>query len=139
MSTYVYSSTCTGREDEGVQLIIQHGHEGREPLLALMSYDEDWGLLRHLCVFRSRHLLRGSVTKVKLESRGRRSGEAAEEVTSGCSQGMKVRIAEEREGTCHHAQLDLVMAPLRTSVLQFPPAALVAWELRNWTVGQRSY
>ena len=29
-----------------------------------------WGLLRHLCLFRSSHLLRGSVTKVKLESWG---------------------------------------------------------------------
>ena len=69
-STCIYLYTHTGREDEGIQLFICHGQEGREHLLALMSYDEDWGLLRHLCLFRSSHVLRGSVTKVKLESWG---------------------------------------------------------------------
>ena len=80
-----------------------------------MSCDEDWGLLRHLCLFRSSHLLRGSVTKVKLESWG------PERLWGGGDiwvfTRMKVRIAKQRKEASHRAQLDLVMALLGMFIL----------------------
>lgn len=69
------------------------------------------------------------MTTVKPGSRGERSEEAAEQMTSGCSQERKRRVSVRKQRTSPCAYLELVMAPLSTSCVALQPC-WVAWELR---------